>query len=140
FGKLIQLMKNPFLLLGVMVVLTVLSLPVEAATVTAKTTTKPASVSAKQQLIINVLPDFIKVFGNDPTNSEKTWWRARISCGEIKTEAKLLSSMQYTKAHKARMGSPTICGRVIPNNGGVITRTIAGIGNSKMGDQIRVGS
>lgn len=140
FGTLIQLMKKLFLSLLVLVAVGIAT-PAWAATTTTKTTTttKPTTVSTKQQLIINVLPDFIKIFGNDPTNAEKAWWRARINCGEIKTEAKLISSMQYTKAHKARMGSPAICGRVIPNNSGVITRTIAGIGNSKMGDQIRIG-
>ncbi|OGY37043.1 MAG: hypothetical protein A3E36_00430 [Candidatus Andersenbacteria bacterium RIFCSPHIGHO2_12_FULL_45_11b] len=66
---------------------------------------------SQQQLIINVLPDFSHVFGSDPTNTEKAWWRARISCGEITTEDKLLSAMQYTKAQGKRVGSPNICGK-----------------------------
>ncbi len=112
----------------------------------AATTAKPAppktvaKVSVKDQLIKDVLPLFITIYGNNPTDSEKAWWRKRISCGEIKTEKALISSMNFHKGKKARRGSDAICGvKVAPAQKGVITRQIDGIGNSKMGDQIRVG-
>ncbi len=72
-------------------------------------TTAVQKVSARQQLIIDVLPVFIKVYGNNPSNSEKIWWRKRISCGEINTEKELLSSMAFHKSKKVRKGGENIC-------------------------------
>jgi hypothetical protein len=124
----------------------VLSQPTLAAT--AKTTApaakstapKPAAASSKDQLIKDVLPLFVQVYGSDPNEDEKSWWRKRISCGEIKNQTQLVGSMQYHKDHKARRGSDAICGQKLPAVAkGVIRRSVAGIGNSKMGDQIRVG-
>ena len=66
-------------------------------------------VSARQQLIIDVLPVFIKVYGNNPSNAEKIWWRKRIACGEINTEKQLLTSMAFHKSKKVRKGGENIC-------------------------------
>lgn len=94
----------------------------------------------KLDLIKNVLPLFIQVYGNDPTNAEKAWWRKRISCGELKTHKALVASMQFHKSKKARMGSLAICGAVVaPNPNTIAHRTIAGIGSNPFGDDIRVG-
>ena len=101
------------------------------------------SSAVKQQLIINVLPDFIKIFGNNPTNTEKAWWRARISCGEITSEEKLLSSMQYTKLQKKRMGSPYICGKTAStstaSSTSIAKKAIDGIDGNAQGDTVRIG-
>src|SRR5690242_585776 len=74
-------------------------------------TASKAKVDNKQTMIKDVLPLFIKVFGKNPTESEKAWWRKRITCGEIKTEASLISSMQFHKSKGVRKGSDAICGQ-----------------------------
>lgn len=111
-------------------------------TVSGSTLGSAISSAAKQQLIINVLPDFIKIFGNNPTNAEKAWWRARISCGEITSEAKLLSSMQFTKLHNTRIGSPNICGKkpaAAATASGISSKKISGIDGNPQGDTVRIG-
>jgi len=98
------------------------------------------SSSNKQQMIKDVLPLFVKIFGNDPTNTEKAWWRRRISCNELKSEKGLVNSMKYHKSKKARKGRDTICGaKVSSSAGGVTSRSVAGISNHPMGDQVRIG-
>ncbi len=109
-----------------------------------------AATISKQQLIINVLPDFIKIYGNNPSEKEKAWWRERISCGELTTEDKLLASMQYTKNHKDRIGSPYICGKTPTSSkkiaasnstsaSKIIKKIIDGIDGNKDGDLVRIG-
>ncbi|HSX24433.1 MAG TPA: SpoIID/LytB domain-containing protein, partial [Candidatus Andersenbacteria bacterium] len=108
-----------------------------------------AATISKQQLIINVLPDFIKIYGNNPSEAEKSWWRERITCGELTTEDKLLASMQYTKDHKVRIGSPYICGKkpvasakkTVSSTSGpsVIKKKIDGIDGNRDGDLVRIG-
>jgi hypothetical protein len=124
-------MKTTLFLSSLLVALIALALtqPAHAATV------------STQQLIINVLPDFIHIFGNNPTDAEKTWWRARISCGEITTEDKLLSSMQYTKALNKRIGSPNICRKnpATTVSSGVTSKKIDGIDGNPAGDLVRIG-
>lgn len=95
-----------------------------------------------QQLIIDTLPIFIDIFENNPTNAEKAWWRKRISCREISTEAQLISSMRYHKAKNVRIGSPNICG--ITNSAsatpsGVGRKALAGVGGHVAGATVRIG-
>ncbi len=113
-------------------------------TTSASAAASTVSSAVKQQLIINVLPDFIKIFGNNPTDTEKAWWRARISCGEITSEEKLLSSMQYTKLQKKRMGSPYICGKSASttkaaSSTSIPKKAIDGIDGNAAGDTVRIG-
>ncbi len=103
-------------------------------------------VSTQQQLIIDVLPLFIKTFGNNPTNAEKAWWRKRISCGEIKTEKALISSMNFHKSKKVRKGADTICGQKPAASSSsssatsrIIKKALAGIGNHTAGEIVRIG-
>lgn len=106
-----------------------------------------AKVSSKDQMIIDVLPLFITTFGNDPSNTEKAWWRKRISCGEIKNTTQLISSMNFHKSKKVRKGSEAICGikptaSTSTSSGGmsgVLRRAVAGVTNHPSGDDIRVG-
>jgi len=126
--------------IGIFVVLFV-GAPVHAAV------TKPVATQTKQQLIIDVLPQFVKTFGNNPSNAEKVWWRKRISCGEIKTQKALVSSMSFHKSKKVRKGSDTICGMkakdASTSSGSeaskVIRKQIAGIGTHVNGDIVRIG-
>ncbi|MEK7499600.1 MAG: SpoIID/LytB domain-containing protein [Patescibacteria group bacterium] len=105
-----------------------------------------AKVSTKQQLIIDVLPQFITIFGNNPTDAEKAWWRKRISCDEIKTEKALVASMSFHKSKKVRKGSQYICGAK-PNtlssssssSSKVQRKNLAGIGTHVNGDTVRIG-
>ena len=103
----------------------------------------PASADDKQSLTKIVLPLFIKIYGNDPTNAEKAWWRKRIACNEIKTYKALVSSMQFHYSKKVRQGSAAVCGAkavgIAPTAAGIIGKAVAGISNHPMGDQIRVG-
>lgn len=123
----------------------VLSLPAYAAPATPATAKKPTAVSTKQQLIIDVLPQFIKIYGNDPTNAEKAWWRKRISCDEIKTEKALVSSMNFHKSKKVRKGSDAICGAkavaktTSSTSSGIQKKQIAGIGGHVNGETVRIG-
>lgn len=95
-----------------------------------------------KKLIIDVLPLFVQIYGNDPTAAEKAWWRKRISCGELTTRKDLVSSMQYHKSKKARKGSDGICGGASgtsSSGGGIGRKQIAGISSHPFGDEIRVG-
>ncbi len=116
------------------------------ATVTKSTAGKSSvnvSAANKTQLIKDVLPIFIRIFGNDPSNAEKAWWRKRISCNEIKNEEALIKSMNFHKAKKVRMGSPNICGQTgvaaSAGIGGVLRKRIAGVSTHPAGDQVRIG-
>lgn len=105
-------------------------------------TTRVASgtTTNKSQLIKDTLLIFIDIYGNDPSNSEKAWWRKRISCNEIKTEATLRSSMSYHKSKKVRKGRDTICGaKSSSTSSGVSKKAVAGISTHPMGDQVRIG-
>ncbi len=105
------------------------------------TSVKASGSNGKQQMIIDVLPLFVKIWGKDPTNSEKAWWRKRISCGEIKTNKQLVGSMSFHKAKNVGKGRATICGQKVASssgNSGVIRRAIAGISTHPMGDQVRI--
>ena len=83
----------------------------------------------KSTLVKDTLPLFVGIYGNDPTNAEKAWWRRRISCNEITTRKALVSSMAYHKSKKARKGRDTICGAAASSSagGGIIRKAIAGI-------------
>ncbi len=105
--------------------------------------TPAKKVSARQQLVIDVLPTFIKVYGNNPTNTEKAWWRRRIACGEINSQKELLSSMAFHKSKKVRKGGDGIC--AVKNFNGtsaisqvikVIKKTLDGVKNN---DTVRIG-
>ncbi len=95
----------------------------------------------KQQMIKDVLLLFIEIYGSDPASAEKAWWRKRISCGEIKTQAQLTSSMKFHKAKGVGKGSDSICGGPSTGSGssGVTRRSVAGIGTHPMGDQVKIG-
>ncbi|MEX0650078.1 MAG: SpoIID/LytB domain-containing protein [Candidatus Andersenbacteria bacterium] len=98
----------------------------------------------KQTMIKDVLPLFVQIYSSDPSNTEKAWWRKRISCGEIKSRTALIGSMKYHHAKKSRKGSDTICGQkpaaaVASAGGGIIRRSIAGVSTHPAGDQIRIG-
>jgi hypothetical protein len=112
----------------------------------ASTAGKKATSADKQKMIVETLPLFIKVFGNNPTNAEKAWWRKRISCDEIKTMAALENSMKFHKSKKVRKGSDAICGATIAKASaaaakasGVTTRKVAGISDHPMGNIVRIG-
>lgn len=112
-----------------------------AATTTSKANASKQAVN-KQILIKDTLPLFIQIFGQDPTNTEKAWWRKRISCGEIKNEKELLSSMGFHKGKKVRKGSDAICGVSAVAAGassGVSRRGVAGLSDHPMGDEVRIG-
>lgn len=95
----------------------------------------------KKQLIVDTLKIFVQVYGRDPSNSEKAWWRKRISCGEIKSEKSLRSSMGYHKSKKAGKGADTICGQKgnKGSGGGIIRKSIEGVEEHVMGPQVRIG-
>ncbi|MEX1112696.1 MAG: SpoIID/LytB domain-containing protein [Candidatus Andersenbacteria bacterium] len=106
-------------------------------------TSVPAS-SDKQTLIVNTLPLFVQIYGSDPANAEKAWWRKRISCGELTSQAALTNSMKFHKSKGARKGSDNICGQTAASGstaagGGVIRKNIAGVSTHPFGDHIRVG-
>lgn len=115
-------------------------------TAAVQTTTGSASVvpsDNKTDLIKNVLPLFVEIFGNDPSNAEKAWWRKRISCGEIKTHKSLVSSMKFHKSKNARKGSDAICGAKpassTSSSAGVSRATVAGVSTHPYGDTVRIG-
>ena len=95
----------------------------------------------KQQLIKDVLPVFINIYGSNPSNAEKAWWRKRISCNEIKTAKALISSMQFHKQKNVRKGKDTICGQTGSSEAqtGVTSRSVSGLSTHPMGDQVRIG-
>jgi len=97
---------------------------------------------SSRQLIIDTLPLFVQIYGRDPSNSEKAWWRKRISCKEITTRVGLTKAMGYHKAKSVGKGSDAICGQkasVSSGAGGAIRRSVAGISSHPMGDQVRIG-
>ncbi|MEK7556945.1 MAG: SpoIID/LytB domain-containing protein, partial [Patescibacteria group bacterium] len=100
----------------------------------------PATSESKTQLIKDVLPIFIQIFGNDPTNTEKAWWRKRISCNEIKTKDALIKSMNFHKSKKVRKGSDAICGQVAARPpSGVTSKEVLNLGGHVLGDLVRIG-
>jgi len=106
------------------------------------TSTTTVKADDKTAMIIEVLPLFVKIYGNDPSKAEKAWWRKRISCSEIKNMTGLTNSMKYHKSKKARKGKDTICGQkgtATANASGVSGKTVAGISSHPMGDQVRIG-
>lgn len=103
--------------------------------------TTDAGNDDKATLIKDTLPLFVQIYGNDPTNTEKAWWRRRISCNEITTHKALIGSMTYHKSEKARKGSDGICGSTAAtgsSGGGIVRKAIAGISDHPMGDQVRI--
>lgn len=102
---------------------------------------KVAASNDKQQMIINVLPLFVELYGNDPTNAEKAWWRKRISCNELRSHTALVNSMKYHKAKGARRGSDAICGNSAAASAlkGVTGKGLSGIGGHPFGDEVRIG-
>lgn len=110
---------------------------------TAATTVPAKKVSARQQLIIDVLPTFTKIYGSKPTDAEKVWWRKRVSCGEINTLKELQSSMAFHKSKKVRKGGNSICppknSPSSPSESKIIRKSIAGIGGNTAGDTVRIG-
>jgi len=93
----------------------------------------------KQQLIVDVLSLFEQYIGNNPTATEKAWWRKRISCGEIKSENDLVNSMKYHKAKNVRKGKDTICGQASSAPAGVTRKSVAGFSDHPLGDTVRIG-
>ena len=110
--------------------------------VTGATPAKPKADS-KTTMIKDTLPLFIKVYGNNPTNNEKAWWRARISCNELKSLKDLENSMNFHKSKGKRKGANTICGRAAAAGtsapSGVTRRAVAGISDHPQGDDVRIG-
>ncbi len=105
-------------------------------------TVAPTSKDDKQSLIKVVLPLFVHLYGSNPTEAEKAWWRKRITCGEIKNYQSLVNSMQLHRAKKARKGRPTICAAATTAatvGGGIARKAIAGISTHPMGDDVRIG-
>lgn len=119
--------------------------PVSKATTTAtaKTTAakKPApKVDNKQKMIVETLPMFVRIYGKNPTNAEKAWWRKRISCGEMKSLAALEKSMNYHKGKGVSQGSKYICGlKAAPAAAGVVTRQMDKLSDHPQGDEVRIG-
>jgi len=60
-------------------------------------TTASVSATDKTKLIKDTLIIFVDIYGRDPTNTEKAWWRKRISCGEISSGDALKKSMGWHK-------------------------------------------
>lgn len=104
---------------------------------------KSTAPITKDALIIETLPLFVKIFGNNPSNSEKAWWRKRIACGEIKSLEDLRKSMEYHRSKKVRKGSDAICGQkasaAAVSTSGVTKRPVAGIEGHVMGPSVRIG-
>lgn len=106
------------------------------------TTSTAKKTDDKATMIKSVLPLFIQIYAKNPTESEKAWWRKRISCNEIKTTKDLVSSMNFHKSKGVRKGSDTICGASASGTSsasGVSKRGIAGLSNHAMGDEVRIG-
>ncbi len=126
--------------LGICIALFVAGAFFSSSSVQAATPVK--KVSARQQLIIDVLPTFIKIYGNNPRESEKAWWRKRITCGELKNQKAIESSMAFHKAKKVRKGKDTICPvktaakPVALSVLKVIKKTLDGVKNN---DTVRIG-
>lgn len=136
------MIKKSFYTIPIFILVTGIAFAFSISSAHAATTAKPAAkATSKQQLIIDVLPLFIKIYGNNPSNAEKAWWRKRISCGELSTKDKLISSMNYHKAKGVRRGSDAICGQKAASTGSssVAKKIIAGIGSHPTGDIVRIG-
>jgi hypothetical protein len=104
--------------------------------------TKTVGSDNKETLIKDVLPLFVQIYGNDPANAEKAWWRKRINCNELTTHAALVNSMKFHKTKGARQGSSGICGGTASAGtaaSGVGRRRVAGLSDHPMGDQVRIG-
>lgn len=110
-------------------------------TETGKVLGATAKVTDKKTLIIETLPLFVKVYGGNPTEAEKAWWRKRIACGELKSLADLENSMSFHKSKKVRKGKDTICGQSasVASTGGIARRTVAGIADHPQGNNVRIG-
>lgn len=111
----------------------------------AGTTTKittPVKPVSKEQLIKDVLTEFIRIYKRNPSESEKAWWRKRIACNEIKTLAAMTKSMGFHRAKGVGKGSAGICGAVVTttastgSSGGVLRRAVAGISDNP---ELRIG-
>ncbi len=108
-------------------------------------TTVAVKTDNKQKMIVETLPLFIKIFGKNPTNTEKAWWRARISCNELKNFTDLENSMKFHKSKGKTKGNDTICGGTFGSGSsssaisGVITRRLDGVSDHPEGEDIRVG-
>lgn len=135
------MLKPPFFLLVAVACILVTSF---TSVTYAAPSTSVKKVSARQQLGIDVLPIFTQVYGNNPSNSEKAWWRRRIACGEINTQKELLASMAFHKSKKVRKGGENIC--PVKNTGTpsssssaiskIIKKTLDGVKNN---DTVRIG-
>lgn len=95
----------------------------------------------QQRMVKDVLVLFVEIFGRNPSNSEKAWWRKRITCGELTNFTNLTNSMRFHKAKGVGKGSDGICGSPSTGSGssGVTRRSVAGIGTHPMGDAVRIG-
>lgn len=108
----------------------------------AKTPATPAvRPASKEQLIKDVLTEFIRVYKRNPNESEKVWWRKRISCNEIRTLAALTKSMAFHKAKGVGKGSAGICGGPSTSASSttaskVVRRAVAGISDNP---ELRIG-
>lgn len=112
----------------------------KSAATTSKPSSGKATASAKKQMIIDVLPLFIEIFGNTPSDAEKAWWRKRISCDELKSREALINSMKFHKAKGVRKGKDTICGQTVETQSGVTSKSISGLGEGHvLGDTVRIG-
>jgi len=98
--------------------------------------------SSKPEMIREVLPLFVQIYGRDPSNTEKAWWRKRISCDELRSFTDLTNSMKFHKAKGVGKGRDTICGQSAASasaGGGITSRHVAGLSDHVMGDQVRIG-
>ena len=93
----------------------------------------------KTQLIKDVLPLFVQIYGKDPANADKVWWRKRISCNELKSETALVNSMKYHKGKNVTKGRNTICGQKAATTAGLAQRSVAGFSDHPLGDTVRIG-
>lgn len=115
----------------------------QIAGTTTKSTTPTVKPTSKEQLIKDVLTEFIRIYKRNPSESEKAWWRKRIACNEIKMLAAMTKSMEFHKAKGVGKGSAAICGAVVTtttassgSSGGVTRRAVAGISDNP---ELRVG-
>lgn len=106
-----------------------------------------ATVDNKQAMIKEVLPMFIRIFGKNPSNADKAWWRARISCNELKNFTAIENSMKFHKEKGKTKGANTICGGTFGSGGsaasgtpsGISRRAVAGLSDHPQGDDVRIG-
>ncbi len=112
---------------------------VGAAAKDSRSISQAVRASTKQQLIRDVLPLFVQIYGKDPSNADKIWWRKRISCDEIKDKKQLESSMRFHKNKGVSKGANTICGQKATTPSGVTARSVTGFSDHPLGDTVRVG-